>query len=254
MAANWKSYFSNVNGKFSSLAVDLALRQGAPIADRPWLFWVWIYLLFPGPQKLTTSEETDMIWAMEDEIEKNLSSVCDAVYCGRITTDGRRELYFYGVTEAGFKNAVKGVMARFPGYRFDFGSQREPDWNQYLNLLYPTDENMECIKNIDLLEVFKKKGDSLSVSREVTHRIYFASEADRNLFFHMAEQRGFRVALLSAQPEEDRPYGLTTMKIQGITLTEIDNTVIELFRLAKNANGFYDGWEAQVITEDMLEQ
>jgi hypothetical protein len=61
-------------------------------------------------------------------------------------------------TEQGIKEALKG----FEGYKFDVGEQEDSSWNQYLNVLYPSMENLECIANMDLLDELVKKGDVLA--------------------------------------------------------------------------------------------
>jgi len=249
MPENWKSYFCNVNDKLASIALDLGLRPDAPMPEKPWLLWVWIYLLSPGPERLTTSTEAPMIWKIEEKLDETAREICAAVPCGRITTDGKREVYFYGKANDGFEAAVRDTMSHFPEYQFDFGSQHEPDWNQYLNVLYPSDESMEIIKNIDLLEEFERQGDTLKTAREVTHWIYFACEADRESFCRMVTPFGYEVERLPLQGGNRTPLGVTASRAQSIALTEIDKTVLELLRLARTQNGFYDGWEAQVIVD-----
>ncbi|HEY2391574.1 MAG TPA: DUF695 domain-containing protein [Candidatus Angelobacter sp.] len=251
MTENWKFYFSNVNGKYASISLNMALRPDVPIADKPWLLWVWIYLLAPGDTGLTSSNEAPVIWEIEKTVENALASACDAIHCGRITTDGRRELYFYGKNKRGFEKAVKAVMSSFTQYKFDLGDQKEADWNQYLNVLYPSDEDMQRISNLDLLDVFAKKGDTLEAQREVSHWIYFSREVDRELFAQMLIQRGYQIGTVPDQPEDELPFGLIAIRTQSITLAAINDTVIELFRLARAANGAYDGWEAEVITANI---
>jgi uncharacterized protein (TIGR01619 family) len=270
MVENWKSYFSNVNYKFASLALNLGLRPETPMPDKPWLLWIWIYLLVPDDRGLTIASEAKVIWEIEKKLETALIAACGGIYCGRITTDGKRELYFYGKSEVEFEAAVKTTMSSFGEYRFDLGAQYEPDWNQYLNVLHPSDEDMQRIGNRDLIEVFEKKGDTLETEREVDHWIYFSREVDRELFAQMVLQRGYQIGTVPDQPEDDQPedkqpedkqpedkqpedkqpFGLIAIRRQNITLADINNTVIELFRLAKAANGLYDGWEAEVIAKD----
>jgi uncharacterized protein (TIGR01619 family) len=246
MTEDWKSYFSNVNDKFASIALNLGLRPSVPMSDKPWLLWVWIYLQSPNAEGLTTNSEAKVIWGIEKELEKVLDAGCGGIYCGRITTDGKRELYFYGKTDSGFEAAVRAVMSSFGGYQFDLGTQREPDWNQYLNVLFPSDEDMQRIGNRDVLETFEKQGDMLEAEREVQHWIYFRRKIDLDWFVQAAQQRGYKTANDGDNAESDRPFGLRVIRVQSISQTEIDNTVIELFRLAKIVNGLYDGWEAQV--------
>jgi Regulator of ribonuclease activity B len=84
-------------------------------------------------------------------------------------------------------------MASFDGYKFDIGEQEDPSWNQYLNVLYPSPENLERIANMDLLDRLVEKGDVLAVPREVHHWIYFGSESSRSLFRNAVLTEGFHV-------------------------------------------------------------
>jgi len=147
VSSNWKSYFCNVNAELASIALDLALRNVLSVPDKPWLLWVWVYLKSPRPDGLSDQSEFDTICAIEDELAKQIGELCAGIYAGRITTQGRRELYFYGATRDQFKKAVKTAMARFPAYKYDFDSQHEPDWNQYLNVLWPSEESQQRMAN-----------------------------------------------------------------------------------------------------------
>ena len=124
-------------------------------------------------------------------------------------------------------------MGNFSQYKFDLGKQHEPDWNQYRNVLYPSDESMERIKNVDVLEVLEEHGDTLESVRDVHHWIYFKSSDDRKLFGKEVLQLGYRVENEPEDLKEEFPYGLQITRDQCVTRDEIDDAVLELFRLAK---------------------
>lgn len=247
MAENWKSYFCNVNDKLASIALDLGLRENAPMSDKPWLLWVWVYLQSPRPDGLSDSGEFETISAVEDELNRQLATSCRAIQAGRITTDGHREFYFYGAAETGFAAAVRSAMKQFKKYRFELGSQHEPEWNQYLNVLYPSDESMELIKNRDVLEVLERHGDSLKPVRDVHHWIYFKSAQDREWYSREIRQLGYTIENESEDVKEIRPYGLHITRDQSVTPDKIDEAVLELFRLAQKVDGEYDGWETRIV-------
>lgn len=250
MAEEWKSYFCNVNDKLASIALDLGLRETAPISDKSWLLWVWLYLQSPRPDGLSDRSEFETLCAIEDELKRQLASSCRAIQAGRITTDGHREFYFYGASETGFPSAVRVAMRSFKEYRFDLGSQHEPNWNQYFSVLYPSDESMQRLRNKDVLEVLMRHGDSLKPVRDVHHWIYFKSARDREWYSNKARQLGYNIENESQDVKEDHPYGLTITRDQSVTPDKIDDAVIELFRLAQQVDADYDGWEAQVIAPD----
>jgi uncharacterized protein (TIGR01619 family) len=245
---DWKSYFANVNDKLASIALNLSLRASAPMPDRPELLWVWVYLRTPKPNGLSDNSEFQTLAAIEDELEKHIGVACEAIEAGRITSDGHREFYFYGANDKRFRSAVSEAMGRFKQYKFDLGSQKDLEWKQYLNVLYPSDEGLEKMKNQDVLGALMKEGDTLTPVRDVHHWIYFRSREDREWFASKVRELGYKIEHESEKPGAQHPFGLQITRDQSVTPDQIDDAVIELFRLAKQANADYDGWEAQVIT------
>lgn len=248
MTENWKFYFCRVNDKSASIFVDLGLRDEAPISAKKWLLWVWIYFERPRTDGLSDSSEAPILFEIEDALNPAVTSRVGGIPCGRITTDGRREFYFYAETKEGFIDAVKAVFAGFTGYKFDIGAQEDPHWEQYLGVLYPCPEDLERIANGDVLDLLERQGDVHSVPREVQHWIYFRSGESRALFKKDVINAGFNVTSES-NVGGDEPFGISVARIQSVERNAIDNTVIDLFRLAQQCGGNYDGWETPVKTQ-----
>jgi hypothetical protein len=116
MPDNWASYFCTVNGKLSSIFLNTALAEEAPILSKPWLLWVWVYMKDPRPDGLSSSEEAPVLFELEDKLTECLCRQCEAVYPGRITGDRRREFYFYAAHPDDFDHAVTEAMKAFPSY------------------------------------------------------------------------------------------------------------------------------------------
>jgi uncharacterized protein (TIGR01619 family) len=197
---------------------------------------------------MSDSKEAPTLYEIEDALSPSLARECRAILSGRITTEGRRELYFYGETKDGFRNAVRDALKNFEGYKFDIGEHEDPSWNQYLNVLYPSPENLERIANMDLLDRLVEKGDCLTVPREVHHWVYFGSESSRSLFRDALLSEGFRVQSEFTE-NSPLPFGISIARIQSIERRIIDETVVYLFRLAESFGGEYTGWETPVVTQ-----
>jgi uncharacterized protein (TIGR01619 family) len=248
MTENWKPYLCNVNGKLASIFVNLGLRGDVPMLAKPWLLWTWVYFQTPRADGLSDGKEAPTLYKIEDALDLCVSRACQAIPCGRITTEGRREFYFYGETENGFHHAVKAALKGFAGYRYDIGSQEDSQWGQYLNVLYPTPEDLQRIANMDLLDALREKGDVLTVAREVQHWMYFGSEQSRALFRDASASAGFKV-VSESRSEKDLPFGIVVARTQSIEQESIDRTVIELLNLSRRFDGDYDGWETPVVTQ-----
>lgn len=253
MIEHWASYFCNVNDRVASIFLDVHLRNTAPDSARPWLLWVWIYFKQPRHDGLSSGEEFATLCAIEDKLKLALMHDGQTVLGGRITTDGRREFYYYAPNAGTFEAALKSAMSSFPDYEFDFGTQHDPQWNQYLNVLFPSDDDLQRILNREVLDVMEKQGDQPESPREVLHWVYFAAEKNRSDFEDAIIAKDYRVDSESHLPESENPFGVCFAKVQKCTGNEIDSTVLELSKLAERFRGDYDGWEAQVMSSDTPE-
>jgi len=242
----WGNYFTTINGALASVALDRSLRPKAPLASRPHLLWVKVQLRSPKPNGLSDRSELQALAGIEDQLSSQLKSVCRAIEAGRVTTAGRRELYYYGADDAGFQGAVAAVMQKFNAYTFDMGSTADPEWRQYLNVLFPTGEDFQKMSNMDVLGSLIDAGDTLQPVREVRHRIYFGAPTDRQQFAAKVKGLGYRIGR-EAEGPGDHPYGLEIARDQSVTPKQIDDAVLELYRLAKQAGAEYDGWEAALV-------
>ncbi len=193
MSDQWDFYFANVNEKLASLFVDLGIREMAPDEDNPWLLWIWVYFNHPRDDGLSISQEADTLSQIEDWLSDAVGGALDGFLAGRITTDGRREFYFYAPSFVGFNDLVARSMERFPDYRWDADTQHDPEWSQYLGLLYPTPRDWQRIKNRHVIERLKEYGDPLKRKRPVFHWAYFSTEVSRGSLWAGVKDRGFSV-------------------------------------------------------------
>jgi uncharacterized protein (TIGR01619 family) len=242
----WGNYFTTINGALASVALDRNLRPKTPMTSRPHLLSVKIKLRSPKPNGLTDRAELETLAGIEDQLRSQLKAACRAIEVGRITTAGHREFFFYGANDNGFQDAVAGVMQKFKAYKFDMGSRADPDWQQYLNALYPAGEDFQRMSNMDVLDGLLDAGDTLRPVRDVRHWVYFGTQPDRQWFTDKVKALGYGTGPEIDGPQ-DRPYGLVIARRQSVTPDQIDSAVIELYRLAKQIGAEYEGWEAAVV-------
>jgi uncharacterized protein (TIGR01619 family) len=253
MSEDWDSYFCNVNGKFASSFVDLGIRSEAPDRSKPWLAWIWVYMKHSREDGLFEVDELDgaALLAVQADLEDKLPAMLDGVFVGRITTDGHKEFYYYVSATEQIEATIAGFMNSFPAFRFDSETQEDPEWSQYLDVLFPSEEQMQKIQNRRVLEVLEKEGDRLTEPREIDHWIYFRTEKDRKEYRDAVTPLGFRV-VGEYEPEaknEEFPFGLQVARTDRVDQDSIDDVTLELFRFSKLFKGNYDGWEAPIIKE-----
>jgi hypothetical protein len=169
------------------------MHSTVPDPDRLWLLGVWVYFERPRPDSLSSSEDFDKLGALEDTLQAQLEKKCNGVLSGCITTDGRREYYFYGSTPESFEETVNQSVGRSHGYKYDCGKQEDFAWVQYLNVLCPSDEQSQLIANRKLMDLLAAKGDRLESAKDVHHWAYFENQSDRNSFRDAIQVLGYRV-------------------------------------------------------------
>ena len=248
MAEDWCSYFCKVNDVLASIFLNLELRKAAPDRNKPNLLWVWVYVKSPREDGLSSRSEFKMLCAIEDQLTKIMTHKFDAVFCGRITTDGRREFYYYAPRSEQLEAAVEDTINQSRGYEFDCGWKPDPNWTQYIEVLYPSEEDRQRIQNRKVLDVLEQKGETLQRPRDVWHWIYFR-ETDREEFRAAVTALQYRVESSPGHNNSEFPNGICIVRFQSVKPSELDDAVIELFRLAKKHCGDYDGWETQAISQ-----
>ncbi|MCU0917170.1 MAG: DUF695 domain-containing protein [Planctomycetes bacterium] len=248
MSDAWDFYFTKVNGALASLLVDLGIRAQAPDHQRPWLLWAWVYFRQPRDDGLSSAEEAPRLCEIEDALTEWVRETTAAALVGRITTAGRREFYFYGPRPNGFDEAVASALKHFPEYSFDLGTKEDPAWLQYLDVLYPSPRSHWQIENRHLVEELEKEGDPLTAPRPVNHWAYFSAPEKRAEFVARVKAKGFAVIDESEDeaPKTKYRYGVTLERTDRVDWKSIDEITLELFDLAQELGGEYDGWETTV--------
>jgi hypothetical protein len=255
LSNEWDFYFARVNDAVSSIFVDLGIRTDVPVETRPWLLWVWVQLKDAKPDGLATNQEARKLNEIGEVLDSMVSATCGAQLVGRITGNGRREFYFYAAEPGELTTSVANAMKGFAEYKYETGSTFQPEWDQYL-MLYPSDTNLERMRNRRMLEALAEQGDSHAVPRKVEHWLYFGDEASR------AACRDTLVAIDFAVEDEgvseeagvEMPYALVVSRVDSVDKHSINGVTLELQRLAGEYCALYDGWESPVTREETVEK
>jgi hypothetical protein len=247
LSDEWDFYFAKINDTVSSIFVDLGLKPDAPNEKRPWLLWVWVEMLAPRPDGLSSGEEAPKLHEIEESLNAMIPPVCGAQLVGRITGSNRREFYFYGEEPGELDAAVGRTMQAFPDYRFQSGSKFEPEWEQYLELLYPSASNLQRMMNRRVLDALGKNGDVHEMPRKVDHWFEFATPEARTAARGTLEAIEFAVeGEYEGESDAERPFSLVVSRVDSVDMHTINGITLELARLAQEHGGDYEGWESPV--------
>lgn len=246
MSDEWDFYFARVNGAVSSIFVDLGVRPDVPVEKRPWMLWVIVPLQSPNPEGLSTNEEAPRLHEIGEALDANVSSLCGAQLVGRITGARRREFYFYAEEPGPLEAAVSSAMKSFAEYSPECGSELQPEWEQYLNLLYPTQTNLQRMFNRRVLEALADQGDVHETPRKVDHWLEFADEATRASCRDTLLAIEFTLESEHQNEDSELPHALVVSRVDSVDSHTINGITLELARLAQESGGRYDGWESPV--------
>jgi hypothetical protein len=249
---NWDFYQCNVNDKPASIYVNLALKENAPNRGKPNLLIVWLYLQSPSlDHGMTTQEESKILFEIEDALVASVEKEFLATYAGRITNDRRREFYFYGHTTDGFEQLIKATLGSYPNYKFEAWFDDDADWSHYLNLMYPTANNLRWMSDCKVVAQLESHGDDLLQARPIKHWAYFPSVEARDQFSVVVVELGF---VIQDYPETDNtqlPCGISFEKSQAAQLNGVFQTTSILEQKVTQFGGSYDGWESPVMSNSI---
>jgi hypothetical protein len=248
LSDEWDFYFARVNDAVASIFVDLGLKPDAPNEKRPWLLWVWIEMQSPRPDGLSSGDEAAKLYEIEESLNSLIPPVCGAQLVGRITGSNRREFYFYGEEPGELEAAAERAMKAFDSYRFQTGSAFQPEWEQYLGLLYPSASNLQRMMNRRVLDSLAQQGDVHEQPRKVDHWLEFPSTQARAAVRSTLEAIEFAIEgeYQAEEPEAALPHSLVVSRVDCVDTHTINGITLELARLAGEHGGNYDGWECPV--------
>ena len=256
MSENWDFYLARVDDQPASFYVDLGIAEEAPLGTHTHMSYVRLIMNSPRPDGLSSDEEFDLLIAIEDHLEKELTGDGSAVYVGRNTSDGCRDLYFYSSAPSEWKDRVNVAMQSFSTYRFDADTREDIEWQSYFGFLYPSGSALREIldrrdedqrnQNRLVVKALEERGDPLTVSREIDHWAYFTKEHSRSDFIDGAQKLGFQVRHTSKLDEGQHRFGVQLFRVDAPSYAGIDDVTLPLFRLANDLSGKYDGWETPV--------
>ena len=134
--AEWDFYQANIDGKISSVYVNLDAYTETDTSKYSKLCWLFIRLKIERADGLSHDDEFDVLIEYEKCLIDELS--CGPIeFVGRITTDGMRQFYFYAADSFDFEMTIERFLDKQPSYQYQFGSRNNADWSQYRNVLYP---------------------------------------------------------------------------------------------------------------------
>lgn len=246
---NWDFFLTEIEEKPASVFLDLGLNKIRPVKTNPHLLTLEIEMNFPQENGLSSSDESEKLFEIEDNLMKRLENSFGAIIAGRVTTHGLRIIYFYLKTEKEAGKTIKELMKGFKEYKYIYSLENDIEWVKYEEDLYPIGFEMHTIMNRHIVEHLRCKGDELTVPREVDHYIFFSSESGKDSFLNAAVKLGYKkTSERLNEKNPDHPITLRVTRIDAVEYNEVIDYTSELYDFAEENDGVYDGWETKLVT------
>jgi len=272
----WNWFPREIDGEAAIFLVNLGEFPHGPDAKRPDLLWVWVHLRTPNQFGLESPEEGGTLEAIDQRLRVYAKRRANARLVARLTTNGRREYYFYAARPAD-PAWLDEAMEPFEDYGVEAGAEQDDEWARYFDELFPAPVEMQWMQDRATVQELMRAGDDLS-ARSVAHLFAFASTIEREHFVREVVGQGFSVddvweeagddeedddgaaiidlSPVSAMPgteveeeddDEEEEGGPSLMvrisREDSLQLTDITEVTRALFQLCEQYNGEYQGWE-----------
>lgn len=237
--ADWSSYFARVEGAPISIAVDLGLRERAPVPDKPTAYTVAVALRSPDEHGMTGKAEYEVLQDIEEALARTLRTR-EVIEVGRVTGRGMRTFHYYGPPDAKVTEAVDDVMRMHAEYRYRALAASDPAWSLYTAYLYPDEHQLAFANDMKALQALMEAGDDFERARPIQHTIRFDDDEKRDVFARALADRGYEVDI------EPTINAVRASRLDTIDPFKITEMRTALTTLAEEFGGFYSGWATVV--------
>ncbi len=239
---SWDYYYCLVDNKPAIISVDLNLVETVPDGQLPFLFYVSLKLKNPGSEGFPLPEELAALCKIEDCLLDYLIVKHMATFCGRVTTNGSRDLIFYVKEVSTAEMLVQAALRQFD-YTFDCGSKEDANWDFYIDFLFPNERELNAIYNHRYTAELNKQGDCPHIERPVLHTLHFPSVEERDTFILQAIDQFFQVEKIEVLPAMHKMrYKVIISRTDTVDLPVINRITLQLLDMAKSNQGSYEGW------------
>ncbi|MBP1989165.1 DUF695 domain-containing protein [Paenibacillus eucommiae] len=244
MPEDWNLFERNSGTEPMMIFMNTDLKEKAPIQGLSRLVSVIfnMYSLWDSAGS-SSKRAQDLFYTLEDKLMQRMQESEQAIYVGRISVQNKMELYFYAAESEEWESKAAQIMADFPSFRYYSSIRQDEDWSFYLQEMYPTALEEQWMRNAKISYALNRHGDKAEIVREVEHWLHFASKISMDEVKGKAGLLGYMI--MQAELDASRPvnpYVLQLRKKHALDLATVNIVTKELFTLAAEAGGTYDGW------------
>ncbi len=244
------TFFRGVGRRMSSVIVNLAIGNRAPLSDAPCLIRITVPMQDAAAHGMGSTSERQVLNEMDRELVQALSEQCGAHFVGRELTKGQMKFYFYAPLDGALDQVVAEVIGHHPGYRFKLSRTRDPEWSVYFDELYPNRVEFQLLTTHERQAAAAEMGDALEMPRPICHWTYFPTALHRERFLELVRDCGFHIHLLENYDATGHNFVFCAelARKDRADHPHLDELILWLFVRAEECGGYYDSFEAESVS------
>jgi|GEM_PF-6298236 len=197
------SFFAHYEKNNALCGIDLSLHDMLPIADYTRLYAV---SLSQRPESDVRSRLRQAV--ATDRLNKQLNRFCRqkrmiyaGFYYGR--SAGKMEFFIYGSEKKDCRRQLQALLHNAGAQSVDLQVSDEADWNTYRYELYPDENTLFRIINIQVYERLEERHFDFSQPLPLTYVLRFGEKEDALTCLPAAETVGYEEAVYQDSEQED---------------------------------------------------
>lgn len=251
MNEHWMMFPVDLNGRQGFATVDTNAAEESPIGKLPLLMMLRVPFNEPGDDGLGSTEEADVITALEDKVDAALTNAFKAKHVGRVRGDGAIDLWFYIPRHAQGK-AEEMVEKIMDGRAYECGIGEDAEWTMYKESLYPMPDQVQWYSDHWLIGKLASDGNDTSRARDLEFVAFMPNEEQARAFAEKATAQGFRITTLESTDENpELPFFVELVRHGPLDFEIVHPWTLALLNLAQEHDGVFDGWSA--LTDEALD-
>ena len=238
---NWFVYMANYeNGIPGSVRLRMDLIDNCPAEGYETLLIINIPYETERDDLFPSQGAHNNLYLLEESISSFLSIEYKAIFSGTFTHNKLFTLYFYlKDTTNVLKNVRDIAISNYNNIDLTARTEEDITWSVYKDILYPTEEILDYMTTMHIINNMFEMGDQIVVERNVEHWLYFDNEKDLLKCKEELESIGFFCINLVNNPETNFDFGLKASHNSSIETDTIIKFNMQLRQIARKHNGEY---------------
>lgn len=245
---HWETYMAAYEKGPAITLVNMGIKDKAPVTGQGFLLITGVTFTL-CENGLPTAEMLETLQPIDDAVARQVSFLGTTTFAGTRTQNCERLNYFYISDSMDVRfSLLTFYKDNFKEFKNTIIIRNDPEWKDYLEVLYPNEIIREQIDATKVLSKLSEAGDKLQKERLIDYNVYFPDEKSRSAFIELMKKEGFQITEQQKRADlEGKPWFVMISKTAIPHPQTIGGIALYLRKKAAELGGHYSGWETILI-------